>query len=311
MTLIEINATAFARFGYGIKSEATKEKYVRRLESEIIAEFNLLKPQLLGYIYDILVKTIHLFETITLKELPRMADFALWGEAIARSMGYEPLEFMKAYYNNIGKQNMETIESHPIALAITKLVDYDNKSWISTPKKLLDSLNEVAEIHSIDTLKLWPKSVNSLARRINVIKSNLLEGLDIDIKIERLTKGTRPNTSIIKIHKITPIYPISPAEQIPISNMDKFMGNHEFAGDIVSPFAKISPANNDKSDEEKLNPGGPGHTGDINNTNQKTEFKREQGNTSLNESHRSDDMSNNSVLDYPNWCYYCNDTLKT
>ena len=52
-----------------------------------------------------------------------MADFAIWGEAIARALGYKENEFLKAYYNNIGFQNNEVIESNPLAFAIKKLVE--------------------------------------------------------------------------------------------------------------------------------------------------------------------------------------------
>ena len=49
-----------------------------------------------------------------------MADFALWGEAISQAMGYKPLEFINAYYENIGRQNIEAVETHPLGLVIAK-----------------------------------------------------------------------------------------------------------------------------------------------------------------------------------------------
>ena len=54
-----------------------------------------------------------------------MADFAEWGEAIARALGYKPLEFMDAYFENIGEQNIEIIEANPFADAISKFIDYE------------------------------------------------------------------------------------------------------------------------------------------------------------------------------------------
>jgi hypothetical protein len=38
-----------------------------------------------------------------------MADFTVWGEAIARAMGCGPMVFVNAYKENIGKQNVEAI----------------------------------------------------------------------------------------------------------------------------------------------------------------------------------------------------------
>ena len=62
-----------------------------------------------------------------------MADFAVWGEAIARAIGYKPMEFVNAYYENIGRQNVEAIESNPLAQAIEKFVD----SWYKEGKETL------------------------------------------------------------------------------------------------------------------------------------------------------------------------------
>ncbi len=70
--------------------------------------------------------------TIELINLPRMADFAVWGEAIARAMGYKPMEFVNAYNENIGRQNVEAIESNLLAQAIDKFVD----SWYKEEQKV-------------------------------------------------------------------------------------------------------------------------------------------------------------------------------
>ena len=51
-----------------------------------------------------------------------MADFALWGEAIVRAMGYKDLEFINAYYENIGKQNIEAIENNPLGHVIIRYI---------------------------------------------------------------------------------------------------------------------------------------------------------------------------------------------
>jgi hypothetical protein len=37
-------------------------------------------------------------------------------------MGYKPLEFVNAYYDNIGRQNAKAIESNPIAQRMEKFV---------------------------------------------------------------------------------------------------------------------------------------------------------------------------------------------
>jgi hypothetical protein len=59
----------------------------RRELSQVMAEFEQIKPELLAYILDTLVKALQIKPTIQLTNLPRMADLAIWGESIARVMG--------------------------------------------------------------------------------------------------------------------------------------------------------------------------------------------------------------------------------
>ena len=88
-----------------------------------------------------------------------MADSAIWGEAIARSMDYKENEFLNAYYNNIKFQNTEVIDSNPVAFAIKKLVenrisyinsisnnksDSNNVIFIGTPVELLNTLDQIS-----------------------------------------------------------------------------------------------------------------------------------------------------------------------
>ncbi len=81
----------------------------RKEQSRVEIEFEELRPKLLGFIFDILVKTLQIKSELKLSHLPRMADFAVWGEAIARAMNYKPMEFIEAYNRNIGRQNIEVI----------------------------------------------------------------------------------------------------------------------------------------------------------------------------------------------------------
>ena len=79
----------------------TKEN--RKMEADILAEFLKLRPGLLAFILDIVATAMQIKRELELNDLPRMADFTIWGEAIARAMGYKDLEFIHAYYDNIGK----------------------------------------------------------------------------------------------------------------------------------------------------------------------------------------------------------------
>jgi len=158
----------------------------RKKINEIWNEFDELKPRLLGYILNIVVKVLqfkHAGKKIQLQELPRMADFAEIGEIIARCMGYQENEFLKAYFDNINIQIDEAIEASPTSIAIIYLLE-KNESWIGTATELKTKLDEIAVEDmkiSIEKNSSWAKSPNKLSSRLNEIKTNLREkGIEIE-----------------------------------------------------------------------------------------------------------------------------------
>ena len=132
-----------------------------------------------------------------------MADFAIWGEAIARTMGYNDLEFINAYYENIGKQNVEAIENHPLGQAVARYMG-DNEVLKGSP--LEGTWTNWRYLHirmvSRQTINYGLRAPNMVTRRLNQIRSTLLEGLGIDVQITRVTnvKG-KFNTCKIKVRK--------------------------------------------------------------------------------------------------------------
>ena len=241
-------------------------------DSKIDEELKKQIPGLLGYIFDILSKALEIKDSIggELARLPRMADFAEWGEAIARALGYKPLEFLNTYFENIGEQNIEIIEANPFAEAISKFLEYDKQSWISSPTIFINSLREYADSNNIDSSK-FPKNATALSRRLNKIKSNLREGLGIEIIIDRITSGKgnkkQMNTVILKIRRIPPVAPVAPVRANDEGNIGKNTGGIEITGGNASNDTKIPPVNNDQShaqiasDIDKT--GGTGGTGGI------------------------------------------------
>ena len=173
-------------------------KNVRDFKCDIIPEFNRLKPQLLAYIFDILVKVLRMKSEggIYLESKSRMADFEVHAEMISRCMSYEPLQFIKAYNANKEIGSGQALESSPVAKALIEFMD-DQNHWEGTTTELLSELESVAVRLKINMQKekLWPKAANALSGRLNEIKVDLAEvGITIDyIKDPR----TRLKTIII------------------------------------------------------------------------------------------------------------------
>jgi len=175
-------------------------------------QFEELRSQLLGYIFDILAKVLEWKNNangpqLNLTRLPRMAEFAEYGEMISRCMGNPSNLFINAYYKNIKLQSQEVLDSSVLASPILQLlVNRNDEKWIGTPTELLSDLEYCAEQLKINThSKLWPKSANVLSRRLKEIKINLKQ---ICIEIEYDHDGKQ---RIIKIRKI-PLISLIPLE---------------------------------------------------------------------------------------------------
>ena len=258
----------------------------RREEKDVEAEFEFMRPKLFAYILDILVKALKIKPELNLKNLPRMADFAVWGEAISRAMDYKPLEFITAYDENMGRQNIEAIESNAIAQAILKLVDGgpnpDNQInyWEGSATELLNTLNYVAQRFNIDNLdKNWPKAANQLTRRLRPILSNLREGLGVNITIGRRTDSNdnRKNISHITIEKVSPPPPPPPPIQNTNENPDEKGGDTHEQKVSISTNNNVSPQKITENPSQYIKSGDTGDSGDtFSNLAQINDTKKEK-----------------------------------
>jgi hypothetical protein len=155
----------------------------RRKIEEILEEFEPMKAQLLGYIFDILVKVLQIKNNggIKLETKSRMADFEEYAEIISRCMDNEPGRFIQAYHGNQQLQTEVVIEGSPVAMAIVKLME-GREEWNGSSTELLTDLELVTAELKINTQShSWPKAANVLSRRLNEIKTSLR---DADINID-------------------------------------------------------------------------------------------------------------------------------
>ncbi len=101
--------------GLIIELERIAKEKQRKIE-DVWVEFEAIKPQLLAYIFDTLVKVLQVKAiggiASEIKGLPRMADFAEIGEIISRCMGNRKDAFINAYYRNIKLQTEEAIAAN-------------------------------------------------------------------------------------------------------------------------------------------------------------------------------------------------------
>jgi len=107
----------------------------------------------------ILSRALSLKKNVSIKIIPRMADFAEWGEAIAQAMGYGKNVFSSAYFK-ILNPHVAAIEAHLVGQVIEEMINQHTQSqWTGTPSQLLDELNIIAGNLKININdKAWPKA---------------------------------------------------------------------------------------------------------------------------------------------------------
>jgi hypothetical protein len=171
----------------------------RREEEELDAAYQEAKPAILGGMFDILSEAIRIRPEINLQVLPRMADFARWGCAIAMAMGKTSDDFVDAYENNIRQQNREVLDGQPVAAAVEAFMK-SRTEWEGSPSELLAELVVVAEKGRMDiNAKSWPKAPHILTRRLKEVQSNLAEvGIQVETGISLgHGRGIRIRTSSV------------------------------------------------------------------------------------------------------------------
>ena len=142
-------------------------------------KFNSIRPQLLAYIFDVLVEGTSMEKRESrvqnyLKELPRMADWAEWCEIISRCMGEKDDAFINAYNENISLQVEEIVESSDLAIVIRQLVNENEPTFEGTATELLLKLNLLADYNNIErNNRYWPKTAHKLSYGLNLLQKTL------------------------------------------------------------------------------------------------------------------------------------------
>jgi hypothetical protein len=152
----------------------------RRSEAALWADFHGVRPYILGGMWEALSRALALADPMRTVELPTMADFALWGQAIAEALGKAGEAFLQAYLSNISQQHAEAIDSNTAASVLVRFME-GREIWEGSPSQLYSSLKSLAqELELSVTDKQWPRNPSWLMRSLNTVKTNLkAEGIVI------------------------------------------------------------------------------------------------------------------------------------
>lgn len=144
----------------------------RQTEEMIMGNFKKDLPYILDGIFTVLSKASIIYKELHLASLPRMADFAQWGYAVAEAMGYEGDVFLKIY-----KENQEDLLDNMISedTIITVLLDMlkEYGHYKGSVTDLGVTLTKQAEKMGINTKVGWIKGASALSRKLQENQSVL------------------------------------------------------------------------------------------------------------------------------------------
>lgn len=190
-------------------------------ESVLNEQFEALRGELLGACFDALAKAIEIKPMIKLTSFERMADFQVWGCAIAQALGYTQEAFLGAWAKNVELQNEESIDSSPLAALVIEWFKKNRfqNNISGTPTQVFRQLKSVAEEAGIDE-RIMPKTPLAFGRKLQEVRSNLeAHGFVID--------KTRGKDRMIAIYR--------PKSPVPVASMPSF------PSDAINPFGASLP----------------------------------------------------------------------
>ncbi len=172
----------------------------RKQEKDLLEDFEKAKPFILGGILDTVSKAMQIVPTIKVEKLPRMADFTIWGCAIAEALGHTQEQFLEAYNANIDSQNEQALGGSLVADVVQMFME-EHEIWEGSASELLKELTMLAELQSINVKQepSWPKAAHRLSKQLNEMKTNLaavgiqlyrVKGRERVLTLKRITDNT-------------------------------------------------------------------------------------------------------------------------
>jgi energy-coupling factor transporter ATP-binding protein EcfA2 len=151
----------------------------RKTEGELWAEFETLRPALLGSLLTVVSQGLAKKDSVRLEQLPRMADFAVWATACETALGFQHGSFMEAYTGNRASAHETVLEGSPLALLIRSWLKADGAKFEGTYGQLFDRVNELAT-EEMKRLREFPKTTKALSNSLRRLAPNL-RGVGIEV----------------------------------------------------------------------------------------------------------------------------------
>ena len=131
-----------------------------------------------GRVLDVTAAAMRILPSVELDEVPRMADFAFWGEVGRPGLGWPEQSFRSAYARNRRAATDNSIDDSAVADVLFDSVP-SNLKWSGSLANLHRQLTAIAG-KQLPGSKRWPKNVTQLSSELRRLSPQLRErGLSI------------------------------------------------------------------------------------------------------------------------------------
>ncbi|MCC7389536.1 MAG: hypothetical protein IT431_12280 [Phycisphaerales bacterium] len=141
----------------------------RRTETEILAEYERLRPGVLGAILDAVASALKRQGEVSFPTLPRMADLTIWVTAAEAGIGWEHGRFHTAFMGNRAESHEDVVAASPIGPAVVAIVR--EGPFEGTATELLAALN--SRRGEEPPAKDWPTNYSGMSAALKRLAPDL------------------------------------------------------------------------------------------------------------------------------------------
>ena len=179
----------------------------RMTVAELNAGYEAVRPKLLGALLDVVASGLDVVGEVPLPELPRMADFATWGYAVAGAIGSSGQEFLSVYEGNRVAALRVALEASPVGLAILNFVQEKGK-WSGSMTALLKEIG--SRVDGIFKGPYFPHTPAALGTQlVRLAPALLAHGVKVD-RTRYGKGGDRIVTLTLVPAVVSPVSDVSP-----------------------------------------------------------------------------------------------------
>jgi hypothetical protein len=173
----------------------------RRTQEEFWSSFRADYQRILGALLDAISGGLRELPAVDLKELPRMADYAEWGEAVSRGLQWEPGKFLTTYNDNRRIATETDLEKTHVGSVMLQIARIGTK-WTGSPAKLLAAATDAVG-KKIASSARWPKTAREFSVELRRIAPQLaLHGLIVEFGRQGLERSV--TMRMTQAHNVRP-----------------------------------------------------------------------------------------------------------